>query len=309
MHAHAGHHRHETGPSRVLKFSLLLTLAYIVLLLIAGVRAHSLALLSEAGHNASDFLALLLSLIAVYLQARPPTSTKTYGYDRAGVLAAFINAAALVVLAFFIFYEAFKRMQAPVAVHPGTIMWVAATGVVMNGVIAWLLYRASRDVNIRSAFLHMFGDTLSTAAVIAGGWTILLTGHSWIDSALSVGIGVLILWSSLGIVRETLNILLEGTPRGMELPHIAQAISSIAGVNDVHDLHVWSIGSNSHALSCHISIADIPSSSSDRILREVNDCLRDNFRIYHTTIQFEHVVCEVAHGCVIPTSQSAQHEH
>ena len=309
MHAHAGYHHEESGPSRVLKLSLLLTLAYIVLLLVAGVRAHSLALLSEAGHNASDFLALLLSLIAVYLQARPPSSTKTYGYDRAGVLAAFVNAAALVVLAFFIFYEAFRRMHAPVDVHPRTMMWVAAAGVIMNGAIAWLLFRASRDVNIRSAFLHMFGDTLSTAAVIVGGWAILLTGHTWIDSALSVGIGALILWSSLGIVRETLNILLEGTPRGMELPHIAQAIGAIGGVNDVHDLHVWSIGSNSHALSCHISIADIPSSSSDRILREVNDCLRDNFRIYHTTIQFEHVVCEVAHGCVIPTTHSVQHEH
>ena len=218
MHAHAGHHHDESGPSRVLKFSLLLTLAYIVLLLVAGVRAHSLALLSEAGHNASDFLALLLSLIAVYLQARPPSSTKTYGYDRAGVLAAFVNAAALVVLAFFIFYEAFRRMHAPVDVHPRTMMWVAAAGVIMNGAIAWLLFRASRDVNIRSAFLHMFGDTLSTAAVIVGGWAILLTGHTWIDSALSVGIGALILWSSLGIVRETLNILLEAPRAAWNCP-------------------------------------------------------------------------------------------
>jgi cobalt-zinc-cadmium efflux system protein len=308
MHAHAGH-SHASATSRVLKFSLIVTLGYIALLIAAGVRAHSLALLSEAGHNASDFLALLLSLIAVYLQSRPPTSTKTYGYDRAGVLAAFLNAAALVAVAFFIFYEAFHRLYVPVAVRPRLMMWVAGAGVVMNGVISWLLYRCSRDVNIRSAFLHMFGDTLSTAAVIAGGWAILLTGQSWVDSALSVGIGALILWSSLGIVRETLNILLEGTPRGMEPAKIEQALRAIAGVNDVHDLHVWSIGSQTHSMSCHIAIADIPMSSSEAILREVNDCLREHFHIYHTTIQFEHAVCEVAHGCVISHSEAAGHPH
>jgi cobalt-zinc-cadmium efflux system protein len=308
MHAHAGH-GYASGTSRVLKIALAVTLAYIVLLMAAGIRAHSLALLSEAGHNASDFLALLLSLIAVYLQSRPPSSTKTYGYDRAGVLAAFINAAALVLLAFYIFYESFHRLYVPAPVRPGTMMWVAGAGVVMNGAISALLYRCSRDVNIRSAFLHMIGDTVSTAAVILGGWAILLTGRSWIDSALSVGIGALILWSSLGIVRETLNILLEGTPRGMELLKISQALRAIEGVNDVHDLHVWSIGSQTHSMSCHISINDIPMSSSEAILREVNDCLRDRFHIFHTTIQFEHAVCEVAHGCVIPTSEAAGHTH
>ncbi len=305
MHAHAGHaHVHE--PSRVLRISLGLTLAYIALLVVAGIKAHSLALLSEAGHNASDFLALLLSLGAVYLQQRPPSPTKTYGYSRAGVLAAFFNAIGLVVVAFFIFYEAFHRLMTPVQIHARVMIWVAALGVLMNGIIAWLLYRSSQDLNIRSAFLHMLGDTLSTAAVIGGGWAILATGSVWIDSALSFGIGALILWSAFGIVRESLNILLEGTPRGMELKHIASAIAGIAGVNDVHDLHVWSIGSETHALSCHISIADIPPSASERILREVKDKLRNDFRIYHTTIQFEHVVCDVAHGCVVPTSG---HEH
>lgn len=305
MHAHAGHaHAHE--PSRVLRISLGLTLAYIALLVVAGIKAHSLALLSEAGHNASDFLALLLSLGAVYLQQRPPSPTKTYGYSRAGVLAAFLNAIGLVVVAFFIFYEAFHRLMTPVQIHARVMIWVAALGVLMNGIIAWLLYRSSQDLNIRSAFLHMLGDTLSTAAVIGGGWAILATGSVWIDSALSFGIGALILWSAFGIVRESLNILLEGTPRGMDLKHIAAAIAGIAGVNDVHDLHVWSIGSETHALSCHISIADIPPSASERILHEVKDKLRDDFRIYHTTIQFEHVVCDVAHGCVVPTSG---HEH
>ncbi len=304
---HGGHGARER-TSKVLRVSLVVTLAYIVLLLIAGFRAHSLALLSEAGHNLSDFFALLLSLFAVYLESRPPSSTKTYGYHRAGVLAALVNAVSLVAVSFLIFYEAFRRLQNPVQVHATVMIGVASAGLVMNGVIALLLYRSGRDVNIRSAFLHEIGDTLSTAAVIVGGWAILTTGQNWIDSALSFGIGALILWSGFGIVRETLNILLEGTPRGIKLGRIETAIRAIDGVNDVHDLHVWSIGSETRALSCHISIADIPPSVSERILRDVKERLLHDFRIDHTTIQFEHVVCEVAHGCVIPVSEEG-HSH
>ena len=302
MHAHARHHGNERA-TRILRFSLVVTLAYIVLLVVAGVRSHSLALLSEAGHNLSDFFALLLSLIAVYLQSRPPSATKTYGYHRAGVLAALANAASLVAVSVLIFYEAFRRWRNPQQVHAEVMIGVAAAGVVMNGVIAVLLYRTGRDVNLRSAFLHEIGDTLSTAAVIAGGWAILATGQNWIDSALSFGIGALILWSGFGIVRETLNILLEGTPRGIKLERVEAAIREIDGVNDIHDLHVWNLGSETRALSCHISIADIPPSVSERILRDVRGCLHTEFHIDHTTIQFEHSVCEVAHGCVIPVTE------
>ena len=304
MHAHGTQH-----TSRVLQISLGLTLAYIVVTAVAGVRAHSLALLSEAGHNLSDFLALLLSWVAVYVETRPPNSRKTYGYRRAGVLAAFLNAITLVAIAFLIIYEAFRRRSAPVEVHAQVMIWVAAAGVAMNGAIAFLLYGTARDVNVRSAFLHMLGDTFSTAAVIVGGGAILLTGQRWIDPALSVGIGALILWSSFGILRETVNILLEGTPRGMELDRISAAIRAVPGVMDVHDLHVWSLGSESHALSSHIRIADIPPSESDAILRRVNDMLGERFHIHHTTVQFEHVVCEIAHGCVVPVAEEPAHSH
>ena len=154
MHAHAGHRGSERA-TRILRFSLVVTLAYIVLLVVAGIRSHSLALLSEAGHNLSDFFALLLSLIAVYLQARPPSATKTFGYHRAGVLAALANAGSLVAVSFLIFYEAFKRLQNPQQVHAEVMIGVAAAGVVMNGVIAVLLYRTGRDVNLRSASLQV----------------------------------------------------------------------------------------------------------------------------------------------------------
>lgn len=307
MAAHS-HHAH-VDSARVLRVSLVLTLVYIALLIVMGIRAHSLALLSEAGHNVSDFLALLLSLAAVFLQRRPPSATKTFGYHRAGVLAAFLNALTLVGVAFYIFVEAGKRLYAPVPVHATTMMWVGGAGVLLNGVIALMLFSESRgDLNIRSAFIHMLGDTLSTAAVIAGAWVILRTGQTWIDPALSFGIGALILWSSYGIIRETLNILLEGTPRGIDVEQVASAVIEVPGVNDIHDLHIWSIGSRQRALACHIAIADIPPSESEIILKNVQAKLREKFQIDHTTIQFEHVTCPVEHGCVMPVTDH-QHEH
>src|SRR5580692_11843652 len=281
MHSHAGHgHSHGTG--RVLRISLAVTMLYVLLLVVAGLRAHSLALLSEAGHNLSDFLALLLSLIAVFLEGRPPSATKTYGYRRAGVLVALVNALSLVVVSFFIFYEAFQRIQHPERVGARVMIWVAAGGVVMNGAIALLLWRSGRDVNVRSVLLHQVGDTLSTAAVIVGGF---------------------------GIVRETLNILLEGTPRGMSLEAVESTMRMIAGVSDVHDLHLWSIGSENHALSAHVKIADMATSESDTILREINEKLGRGFGIHHTTIQLEHEVCETAHSCVIAVQEEEHDEH
>jgi cobalt-zinc-cadmium efflux system protein len=306
MHVHAT----STGKmQRVLRFSLVATLAYVLVTLLAGLRAHSLALVSEAGHNASDALALLLSFVAVHFQSRPATDRKTFGYQRAGVLAAFLNALTLILISIWIGFEAVRRFAEPVHVQPRLMMVVAAAGVVMNGVIAAMLWRCSQDVNLRSVFIHMLGDTLSTAAVIVGGVAILFTGITWIDPALSLGIAALILWSSISIVRETLNILLEGTPRGLSLSNIRTTLEDIDGVEDIHDLHVWSLGSQTHALASHVTIADIPPSESARILEQINGTLRENFRIHHTTIQFEHGECEVAHGCVMAVEEISAHGH
>ena len=293
----------------MLRISLVATLAYVAITFVAGLRAHSLALLSEAGHNVSDFLALLLSFVAVYFQTRPANDSKTFGYQRAGVLAAFINAATLIVISGWIAVEAVHRLSVPVTVQPKLMMLVAAAGVVMNGVIAALLWRVNTDVNIRSTFIHMLGDTLSTAAVIVGGAAILWTGQSWIDPVLSLAIAVLIIWSSLSIVRETLNILLEGAPRGISLPEVRETLCRISGVEDVHDLHVWSLGSQTHALATHVTIADIPPSESSRILEEIKTTLHSRFHITHTTIQFENVDCEVAHGCVMAVEEVQMHAH
>jgi cobalt-zinc-cadmium efflux system protein len=288
MHLHASHA--SPGAQRtqsVLRFSLLATLAYVAVTFVAGLYAHSLALLSEAGHNLSDFLALLLSFIAVYLQTRPASNSKTFGYQRAGVLAAFINAGTLILISLWIAIEAVHRLSAPVAVQPKLMMIVAAAGMLMNGVIAALLWRVSRDVNLHSAFLHMAGDTLSTAAVIAGGAGILITGQNWIDPVLSLVIAALILWSSIS------------------LPVIRSGMEAVEGVLNVHDLHVWCLGSQSRALACHVTIADIPPSESACILLKLNQVLRDNFQISHTTIQFEHTGCQVLDGCVVPIEEMA----
>lgn len=308
MHVHASP-AGDAATSRVLRISLVVTLVYIALLVVAGMRAHSLALLSEAGHNLSDFFALLLSWGAVYLGSRSPNARKTFGYNRAGVLAAFVNGLTLVLISFYIWYEAFHRLLNPVDVHARLMIWVAAAGVVMNGGIALLLMRGRRDINLRSALLHEIGDTLSTSAVIVGGIVIAFTGQRWIDPALSVGIGVMILWSSIGIIRESLNILLEGIPSGMELERIETCICSIAGVKSVHDLHVWSIGSDTHSLSVHVAIADMRASESESLLRQIREQLASDFHIHHTTIQFEHAICEVADGCVIPVSPGHEHKH
>ncbi|HKF48823.1 MAG TPA: cation diffusion facilitator family transporter [Terracidiphilus sp.] len=314
MHVHAAPASSQSpGAARtqtVLRISLVATAAYVAITFIAGLRAHSLALLSEAGHNVSDFLALLLSFVAVHFQSRPSDPVRTFGYQRAGVLAAFVNAATLIVISLWIGVEAIHRLYAPVAVQPRVMMIVAAAGVLMNGAIAALLWGVARDVNLRSAFLHMAGDTLSTAAVIVGGAAILFSGRNWIDPALSLVIAALILWSSAGIVRETLNILLEGTPRGVDLNHIRAHMEEISGVLNVHDLHIWSLGSQSRALACHVTIADIPPSESSVILARLNGVLKDHFNICHTTIQFEHENCPEVHGCVVPIDQmTSGHGH
>jgi cobalt-zinc-cadmium efflux system protein len=294
---------------RVLTVSLAATLCYVLATLYFGLRAHSLALLSESGHNLSDMLAIALSFVAVYFQRQPATDQKTFGYQRAGVLAAFVNALTLIVLTAWIALSAIHRLYAPVAVQPRIMMAVAIAGVLMNGAIAGLLWRFSGDVNIRSVFLHMLGDTLSTAAVIAGGVGILFTGAMWIDPALSLVIAGMIAWSSSTIVRETLNILLEGTPMSLSLAEIRAAVSTVPGVLNVHDLHVWSLGSSSHALASHVTIEEMAVSDSATILDAINCTLRDGFHITHTTIQFEIRGCETTHGCSAPPEIDPTHAH
>lgn len=307
MHMVASNNR---TMQRILKISLAATFLYVVATLFFGLRSHSLALISEAGHNASDMLAIILSFVAVYFHLRPATDTKTFGFQRAGVLAAFVNAVTLMVLAAWIGISAIHRLYSPVVVEPKMMMIVAAAGVLMNGCIAGLLWKFSGDVNIRSVFIHMLGDTLSTAAVILGGVGILFTHMQWIDPILSLIIAGMIIWSSWGIVRETLNILLEGMPKNLRLADIRHAMQSVEGVNSVHDLHVWSLGSSSHALASHVLVDEMHLSDCSQILDNIQHALLNKFHISHTTIQFEITGCETTHGCTCPPSaEPVAHAH
>ena len=305
MHTHA----HATG--RKLQLSLWVTIAFIVIEFVAGIRAQSLALLSDAGHNFTDALALGLAWFAFYLQGKPPSETKTFGYHRAGVLSAFVNALALVVLALWIFYESYERFLAPRVVDENIMLVVAGAGLIVNVIVMWALHAESRhDINIRGAFMHMLGDALSSVGIIIGSIAITMTGALWIDPLLSVIIGVLILWSGWDIIVESMHILLEGLPRGMERDEVCNALRTIDGVIDVHDMHIWSLSSNSHALSCHAVIEDIPPSASDQILHRMNDLLADRFSIRHTTIQFENVECEHAQSiCSESYAMAGEHHH
>jgi cobalt-zinc-cadmium efflux system protein len=277
----------------------------------AGIKSHSLALISDAGHNFTDALSLVLAFVGVYLQSRPANKIKTYGYHRAGVLTAFVNALTLVALSAWIFYESWQRLSHPAPVHETVMMLVAAGGLVLNGGIMWGLRTARQnDLNIRSAFIHMLGDLLGSVAIIAGALVIRYTGWEQVDPLLSIVIGLLIVWTAWDIIKESLNILLEGLPRGLELQAVTAAMCCVEGVLDVHDLHIWSLGSSTHALSCHVLIEDVPPSASNCILAKINDVLGREFHIHHTTVQFEHVGCAVSEsGCVIPVEEQHHHQH
>jgi cobalt-zinc-cadmium efflux system protein len=304
-------HSHPPATGRKLQLSLWITVAFIFIELAAGIKAQSLALISDAGHNFTDSLALGLAWFAFYLQSKPPNERKTFGYLRAGVLAGFVNAMTLVVLAIFIFYEAYERFLEPRQVQEGIMMAVAAAGLVVNVAVMWALHADSRhDLNIRGAFMHMLGDALSSVGIIIGAVAIFYTGYNWIDPLLSVLIAVLILWSGWDIIHEAVNILLEGLPRGITREDVCEAITGVEGVIDVHDLHVWSLSSSSHALSCHTVIDDLPPSESDAILRRINDVLQHRFHIDHTTIQFEYNRCEGAEEiCATHSGEAVGRSH
>lgn len=290
---HDHNHHHAMGPA--LKWSLAATVSFVVLETAAGLKSGSLALLSDAGHNFTDALAIGLALVGVWFQSRPADESKTYGYHRAGVLAAFVNALTLLALSVFLFYESYARLRAPQAVNETIMIVVAALGLAVNGGIMWALHKGQKDdINIRAAFIHMLGDAVGSVGIIVGAFAMRATGWLWIDPALSIAIAVLIVWSSWGVIKESLDILLEGLPRGIGFSDVSARLKEVDGVRDVHDLHIWTLGAHAHALSCHVEIEDMPPSASDSILVRLNQVLDQRFHIHHTTIQFEHVNCAAA---------------
>ncbi len=290
-HPHA-HSVDNTTPKR-LAVALLLTLAFVLLETFAGLVSNSLALLTDAAHNFSDALALALSWWALRMSLRPANTARTYGYHRVGILVALVNAATLIALALLVGYEALQRLSAPPAVQEQIIIGVAAIGFLLNAGIAWSLQSASKDdVNVRSAFIHMAGDALSTIGVILAGIGIALFGWRGLDPAASVLIALLILWSAWGIVRETVDILLEATPRDIDMSAVVRDVMSIQGVRGVHDLHVWSISSSLRALSMHVLTENILIADGAPLQSAINHILVHQYGIAHATLQLECVGCE-----------------
>ncbi len=288
-----GHDHSKDLIGRRLALSMLVTLAFVLGEGIAGYRSNSLALLSDAGHNLADALALGFSWYGIWIARRPSTSKRTYGYHRVSILAALVNALSLVVIALLIFWEAVHRFRAPEPVQSMPMIVVALLAVVINTAISFALYsRAKDDLNVRSAYLHMAGDAVSAAGVVVAGILIAETGTTKADPVVSILIGALILWSSWGILKEAVNVLLEAIPKGMDMLALEQAITGVHGVLEVHDLHVWTVGSGIIACSCHVMVTEQSVRSGEQVLRAVTHELEHHFGITHTTVQLEVEGCE-----------------
>jgi len=285
-HNHAGH-SHASHGTVFLGFAVVATIGLVLVEIIASYSAHSIALLSDAIHNLTDIPMLVISWLAVRWATRPPTPEKTYGYHRAGILAAFVNAMIISLASIFVMYESILRLRHPVEIQTGIMLWVAVIAFVVNGGITMAAHSGRSDLNIRAVWLHNLGDALSNIAVMVGAFAIRRTGAYWLDPALGIVIGLMVLWSGFGILRESGHILLEGLPREIRLEKVAKELLGLEGVQEVHDIHIWTLGTNLHALSCHIRIPDMHMEDCEKILRRIRDVLERKFNITHTTIQFE----------------------
>ena len=286
-HDHTHSHGGASTPRR-LGLSIVLTLAFVAGEALAGYWANSLALLADAGHNLADALALVFSWFALWLARRPADPRRTYGYHRACILAALVNAVSLVVIALVIFWEAAQRLRRPEPAQGALMIGVALAGVVLNTVISlWLRAGAKHDLNLRSAYLHMLGDAVSALGVVGAGVLVAATGSPVADPVASFLIGGLILWSSWGVLAEAVNVLMEGTPAGLDMAALEREVRSVPGVLGVHDLHVWTVASGIVACSCHVLVAEQSVRSGQQVLRTVVGVLRGRFGVTHTTVQVE----------------------
>ena len=279
---------------------MLATLLLVAAEVVGGFLGRSVALLNDAVHNLSDVPALGISWLAMHWAQRPADSEKTYGYHRAGTLAAFTNAIVLVILSLWLGYEAIERLRAPVDVIEGWMIWTSLAALAVNGGITLALVRGRNDLNLRSILIHNFGDALSNIAIIGGAVAIRLTGAHWIDPLLGLAIGLLVLWSSIGILRESSHILLEGRPREMRVEEVARAMLTIDNVHEVHDVHIWSLGGGHNALSLHARIPDMHMDECERILICIQEKAAKDFGIDHTTVQLERAGLPARSGYVMP---------
>src|SRR5476651_21378 len=296
-HSHSHSHSHDHLPANVstakMGAAVGVTLAFVAAEAVGGWFGHSLALLSDAGHNLADAAALGFSWYALSMANRPSHHGMTFGYHRVGVFAALANAVSLVAIALWIAWEALARIRQPEEANGLLMIGLATVAIVLNVVIAvWLHAGSKNDINVRSAYLHMLGDAVSAFGVVVAGVLVATTHVAWADPMVSLLIAALILFSSFGILREGATVLLEGTPGGIHMPAVIAAIKGVAGVLDVHDLHVWMVGPGVIACSCHIVVAEQSVREGQQVLRAVVHDVEHRFNITHTTVQVEVEGCE-----------------
>ena len=291
---HEHDHSHPQASSTKLGWAIGLTIAFVVVELIVGTIGHSLALLSDAGHNFADAAALGFSWYAVWMAKRPAHSRMTFGYHRVGILAALVNAVSLVVIALFIGWQAIDRLRHPQIVEGWLMVIVAAIAIALNVTISlWLHAGAKHDLNMRAAYLHMLGDAISAAGVVVAGLLVVTTHWQMADPLISFLIAGLILWSSWGVLCESVNVLLEATPKKLDMTEVISTIRGVAGVDDVHDLHVWTVGPGVVACCCHVMVGEQTVREGQQILHTVVHELEHRHKINHSTIQVE-VNCQAS---------------
>ena len=307
----AGHNHSHGMVGAKLRVAFLLTLLILAVELGGGLIAHSLALLSDAGHVLTDIVALGLAWFATAQAERPANARKTYGYHRTGILAALLNAVTLILIVLAIAYEAVQRLQRPEAVTPWVMFVSAAVGIAVNLWIGCGLRKeGGNNVNVRAAMLHVFGDVAASAGVIVGGLIILLTHWYAADALISLLIAVLIARGAWGILRETTDILMEAAPQELNVAQMVQDMTDQPGVRHVHDLHVWSIAGGMAALSAHVQVSDRPLSDCDDVLSSLNQLLRTRYRIAHCTLQLECSGCPATHlYCTMNAHDHAHEDH
>lgn len=286
-HSHGhDHHHHHNANKKALTLSFILIFAFMFIEVIGGIWTNSLALLSDAGHMLSDAAALGLSLFAFKLSEKAADHSKTYGYKRFEILAAFINGLTLIIIALFIYWEAINRFQSPPEVS-SQMIWIALIGLVINIIVAWILMKGDTEenLNMRGAFLHVLGDLLGSVGAILAGILILAFGWNIADPIASVIVATLVLVSGWRVLRDSYHILMEGTPTNVNIEEIKDAILGVQSVLDVHDLHVWTITSGFPALSCHVVVDK--NTDRDDMLCTLNELLKNEHHISHCTIQLE----------------------
>lgn len=306
------HERDHGATGSRLLIGLCMTLVFVGIELVAGLASRSLALVSDSAHNFADALALGLSWYGMNVAARPSNARRTFGYHRVSILTALVNAVTLVVVALYIFWEAAERLRHPASVESVVMIGVALVALAMNvWISSWLHAEAKHDLNVRSAYVHMLGDAVASAGVAVAGVIVQYTGWLSADPAVSVLIGLLILWSSWSIVRECVDILLESTPAGLDMSAVEKSIAGVPGVRTVHDLHVWTVGSGLVACSVHVVVDEQSIRNGQNVLRGVNTALKSSFGIGHSTIQVEVEGCDAGDMyCVVKGSaHSAEHPH